>query len=405
MVEYPRIGPKRTKVAGGTLLEGVPPTSHGCLLVQFPAQLCKNLVAIEATCLILQRVRKPKWKPRFDFLQRLCVRHVSTGSFNLAPEKPVKVGSMIMCHSASAWKSKIRSENLVETEGCMRNLSALLFFVCCLCRASSIGSNADAFEVFASSTSGPCNTGFLTVSGATCSGTVGVAGTTAQFSYDSYGLASYGSLGAYAEGSTTAGVATSGPIPSLVGTAALGYFTDTFTINATDTCGGSPCPATGPGTVEFQFLVTGSGTGPFGYCMDVLPGTDPTTLNCTVAADASFPVAGSPIITSQPFAITFGQPITLTIGLLAYGHLTEFSQGFTANFANTSELAGFVVDDSNGNQLTNFSVTSGSGTAYPDTTLPEPSTFLMLGTAVPLIALWRRAHARCVPGSRHQADL
>jgi hypothetical protein len=86
----------------------------------------------------------------------------------------------------------------------MRNLvGGLLLVVSCLCRASSIGSFAQAYEAFSSSAIISCFTGYLAVSGATCSGTATVAGTTAQVSYDSYGLASYGSLGAYAEGSIT----------------------------------------------------------------------------------------------------------------------------------------------------------------------------------------------------------
>jgi len=64
MVECRRIGPKRTKIAR------CHPTGRRTAhfswalvpLVQFPAIRRKNLVAIEATCRILQGVRKPKWK-------------------------------------------------------------------------------------------------------------------------------------------------------------------------------------------------------------------------------------------------------------------------------------------------------------------------------------------------------
>ena len=282
----------------------------------------------------------------------------------------------------------------------MRTLAWALLLIASLCRASTIGSEANTIE------SGGCFTGWLTVSGATCSGTVAIPGTSAYFTYDSYGVASYGSLGAYASGVITLGAATAGTAPPDVGVNGTGYFTDTFTIDATDTCGGNPCPATGSGTVQMQFLIAGSTTGPSGYyCMDVLPGSSPSSpinLNCTVAAGASFPTPGSPLITSQAIAFTFGQPFTLTTGFLVYGFIGDYvnSNGnFTANFADTSTLAGFVIDDSGGKQLSNFSVSSASGTEYPNTTVPELSPLLAMAVATPILA-WR--HSRRLRGEAGQ---
>jgi len=60
-VECRRIGPRRSKVAGW--LRPRKGTAHFSLvLVRLPAMRCKNLVAIDATCLILLDVGKPKWK-------------------------------------------------------------------------------------------------------------------------------------------------------------------------------------------------------------------------------------------------------------------------------------------------------------------------------------------------------
>jgi hypothetical protein len=146
-----------------------------------------------------------------------------------------------------------------------------------------------------------------------------------------------------------------------------------------------------------QFVVTGttqSSSGAFGaYCMDIMPGSNPNGLDCTIAANASFPHNGTPLIVSQSLPIVFGQPVTYTVGFLVYGHLLDFRDpnvGFTADYSHTSVLGGFVVDDSSGRQLTNFNVISGSGTTYSAVTIPEPSTFLMFVAAISLIALWRR---------------
>jgi len=227
-----------------------------------------------------------------------------------------------------------------------------------------------------------------------------VGGTSATVNYDAYGLATYGSLGAYATGSITPGTATSGSIPAYINIASVGYFTDSFTINAIDECGPSPCPASGSGTIELQFLVDGTGSGPYGACMSYQLGSSPNGLNCTPIANEFFANAG--LATSGPIAITFGQPTTLTIGLIAFGHISDYtdtSGGFTVDLSHTASLGGFVVDDSVGNQLSNFTVTSGSGTSYPDTTLPEPSTaaLMTLGLIAMLAAGKRVSHRSKVP--------
>ena len=60
-MECRRIGPRRSKVAGW--LPARKGTAHFSLvLVRLPAMRCKNLVAVDATCLILLDVGRPKWK-------------------------------------------------------------------------------------------------------------------------------------------------------------------------------------------------------------------------------------------------------------------------------------------------------------------------------------------------------
>src|SRR5579872_5841290 len=84
----------------------------------------------------------------------------------------------------------------------------------CLTQAASIfGSESNVNEIGVNT---PCFTGFQTVSGETCSGTTAVSGTSAQVTYDAFGLASYGTLGAFAQGSITPGTVTSGAMPTFI---------------------------------------------------------------------------------------------------------------------------------------------------------------------------------------------
>ena len=62
-MECQRIGPRRSKVAGW--LPARKGAAHFSLvLVRLPAMRCKNWVAIDATCLILLDVVRPKRKSR-----------------------------------------------------------------------------------------------------------------------------------------------------------------------------------------------------------------------------------------------------------------------------------------------------------------------------------------------------
>jgi hypothetical protein len=234
-----------------------------------------------------------------------------------------------------------------------------------------------------------------------------VGGTSATVNYIAYGVATYGTIGAYVQGSITPGSATGGSIPLFINIASVGYFTDSFTINATDTCGQTACPASGPGVIQLQFLIHGTGSGPYDDCMSYQVGTSPNGLNCTPTANQfCAPGCGNGIATSGPIAITFGQPITLTIGLLTYGHISDYvdtNGGFTADYAHTAALGGFVVDNSVGTQLSNFSVTSGSGTSYANTTLPEPSTAASMALGLTaFIAVARRVRRSQSVGSGQQ---
>jgi hypothetical protein len=142
-----------------------------------------------------------------------------------------------------------------------------------------------------------------------------------------------------------------------------------------------------------QFLVSGTNTitGPAGssyggVCMGVNPGSVFNN-QCNIA------VVPGVVSVSAPLAVTFGQSSTFSIGFAAFEHIVDYldpNVSFTADFAHTVTLAGFVVADGSGNALSSFNVTSGSGTTYPSTTLPEPSTFVLLGAAISLGVVSRR---------------
>jgi hypothetical protein len=102
------------------------------------------------------------------------------------------------------------------------------------------------------------------------------------------------------------------------------------------------------------------------------------------------------LVTSPAFAITFGQPATFTVGMIAYAIFkniyTDPNVSFTTDFSHTMNLVGFVVLDANGAPLNSFNVTSESGTVYPDTTAPEPSCLFLLGGGISLLVARYKSH-------------
>lgn len=226
-----------------------------------------------------------------------------------------------------------------------------------------------------------------------CLGSAILPGTSSEVTYNSNATAAFGVLRAFAQGSTQEVL--SGPTPQLVNIAAVADFTDTLTFDGQANCGGFTCQASGSGTVQLQIVVGGTdqythGQSISGYCINAFLGSaNSGSFNCTQSV-----LTSGGIVVSPPLPIVFGQSSTFTIGLTVYGHLFDFSDpnvSFEADYNHTATLAGFIVDDSNGQALTSFSVTSGSGTEYPDTAVPEPSTLLMLAAiSAPVAIRYRR---------------
>jgi hypothetical protein len=237
-----------------------------------------------------------------------------------------------------------------------------------------------------------------------------VPGTSASVQYGTTGIAGYGTLGASASGNVVPGLAVPPqPSPGHVSISTIAYFVDDFTFNGTGTCGVVTCVASGPGAVEFQFLVNGTGMSA-GASADACLDVEPYTVSGGIVSDCNYraslpslPQLTPELITSRALPITFGQSSAFSISLEAVGEMSGFLDfgsppdtwpSFQVNFLDTSTLSGFVVLDSNGNPLTSFSVTAGSGTLYPNVALPEPGN--LLGAAVGLATL---IHLR-VRGSR-----
>src|SRR3569833_1561806 len=96
----------------------------------------------------------------------------------------------------------------------MITISRMLLFMLYLAVAellagASSGTSTNVNFVFA--VGSPLNT-TPCASGAGCSGTASVPGTTSQMTYNSFGVANYGILGAFSQGSIIPGIATSGSI-------------------------------------------------------------------------------------------------------------------------------------------------------------------------------------------------
>jgi hypothetical protein len=209
-----------------------------------------------------------------------------------------------------------------------------------------------------------------------CQGSFTLPGTTSTAAYDSYGIASYGTLGSFV--SATVQAVTSGPAPTQVDVVNDALFVDTFTFTGVGDCGGVPCALTGPGTIEMQVEVQGSTQNPngadAGYIMIFNPGSDQNA-----SSNSALSTTNS-LVVSQPLSIVFGQPETFTLILFTAGAFDSFAadESFQVNYAQTATLVGFQVEDSNGNPVTDFGVTAASGTEYPDTAVPEPSSVMLL---------------------------
>jgi hypothetical protein len=129
----------------------------------------------------------------------------------------------------------------------------------------------------------------------------------------------------------------------------------------------------------------------------------PTLQNYVIDYQASTDIS---TIIPQQFTFTFGDPFTLYFSLqAATGTETVGGAGYSpasgtgtgtglADFSNSFTLSRLIVQDEHGNPVSAL-FSSESGTTYgPNGVVPEPSTFLALGSGFLVIGVLRRRSAR-----------
>ena len=240
-----------------------------------------------------------------------------------------------------------------------------------------------------------------------------------QFTGTADARSSYGALGAAAHGSMSV-VPDQGGV-ALHQMAGAARFADTLTATSALVVVGSA------GSVRYQFAVDGSLSAPgaqapffFGetyVVLDVKHGAGATEqlLNATVRRGSVATISGNPppagwvtglgslsgasTFVSRDYAITWGQPWSLEVGLLAWAYGSADS-----SFLGTARLTGFELFDAQHVSVATFGISAASGTHYIPA-VPEPQAWALLMAGLiglrlkGLKTLAGRHRARAQPGS------
>jgi hypothetical protein len=231
-------------------------------------------------------------------------------------------------------------------------------------------------------------------------------GNGSQFTGTAEARSSYGALGAAAHGLMSV-VPDEGSL-ALRQMAGAARFADTLTATSAAVGAGTA------GSVRYRFAVDGSLSAlgaPVAYfvgstyvVVDVKHGAGPAQqlLNATVTRGSMGTISGNPppagwvtgisslsggsTFVSRDYAITWGQPWDLEVGLLAWANGSADS-----SFLGTARLVGFDLFDALHAPVASFGISAASGTDYVNA-VPEPQTWAMLLAGLVWVASVARRH-------------
>ena len=159
--------------------------------------------------------------------------------------------------------------------------------------------------------------------------------------------------------------------------------------------------STGTGSIRFDIDLHGSAS-------TTLPGiVDPSILfffqaRSVAGAESRIDVTSaldgfpSKTFTSPALAFTFGDPIRISMGLLA--SMLQHADGdhspliASVLYRNTASITGLTVLDAQGSPITNYSISSESGANYAF--VPEPGSAWLLGSGVLVLLRKRRSRSQ-----------